>query len=79
LFILKVLFHKGEYNLNDKSFNPFKVLVIIILHLNIVFTIILVYKINNLYPQLEQCIAEKEEKAEKINTLKYKLEDNKKQ
>lgn len=49
LFILKILFAKGEYNITSKNFNPIKILTISFLVCNVFFNIFLLSKLSGLY------------------------------
>ena len=61
-FILKALFNRDEYKFNSKSFNPIKFFTILILTLNVPFTIFLIYKINDIQILIKyKCISLSEE------------------
>jgi len=51
-FVLKVLFRKDEYNITSKHFNPIRFFTIMILVLNVFFTIYLVAKLNTIYERV---------------------------
>jgi len=71
-----VLFTKDEYNINSKAFNPLKVVVIIFLHINVILTIFLIYKINTITPELIKCrelLSTKEKNLEEMSIKKEEL------
>lgn len=49
LFILKTLFRKGEYNITSKEFNPIKFFTILLLTLNVFFTIYLMTQLSKVH------------------------------
>lgn len=49
MFILKTLFNKGEYNIKSKNFNPIKFFTILLLVMNVPFSVYLIIKINKIY------------------------------
>lgn len=53
-FIFGTLFNKDEYKLSSKRFNPFKVLVVIILYLHVVLFYLLLSKFYHLYMVIEK-------------------------
>ena len=68
VFILKTLFHKGEYNITSKDFNPIKVFSIFFLVGNVFFTIYLLGQFSKVHDIIQkQCpniLIEKKEKKE---------------
>jgi hypothetical protein len=55
-FLLCSLFGKDEYNFKSKAFNPIKVFTILVLAINLIFTVVLVVKTNKVYTIVEkQC------------------------
>jgi hypothetical protein len=74
LFILKTLFRKGEYNITSKEFNPIKFFTILLLTLNVFFTIYLMTQLSKVHdiitkecPQIiiNQAAAQAKEEVEK--------------
>lgn len=53
-FILRSLFSKDEYNFKSKTFNPIKVFTILLLVLNLIFTVIIINKTSKVYTIIEQ-------------------------
>jgi len=55
-FLLHTLFDEGEYSINNKLFNPVKFTVVLVLVLNVFFTIYLLRELNSLHLRIyEQC------------------------
>lgn len=55
-FLLHTLFDEGEYSINNKLFNPVKFAVVLVLVLNVFFTIYLLRELNSLHLRIyEQC------------------------
>ena len=80
IFILKTLFHKGEYVFSSKDFNPIKVFSILLLVINVIFTIYLLVQFSKIHDIIEkkcpQILVEKPEKKEVTKPIK--LETDKK-
>lgn len=77
VFILKTLFHKGEYNINSKDFNPIKFFTILLLVANVFFTIYLMVQFNKLHDIIEKtCPQIFTEKKEPVKDIK-KVTDKK--
>ena len=53
-FLLRTIFSDGEYKINSKKFNPLKIIVVFILTSGFVLSIYLLYKINNIYDNVNQ-------------------------
>lgn len=53
-FLLKIIFSKDEYNIASKSFNPVKFVVIMLLVLNVPFTIFLVMKFHKFFLMVQK-------------------------
>lgn len=77
-FVLKILFSKDEYKISSKHFNPIRFFVIMMLVLNVPFTIYLLSRLNHVYVTveatcplvIEKIIAKKAPKAIPTNEAK---------
>lgn len=68
-FVLKILFSKDEYKISSKNFNPIRFFVIMMLVLNVPFTIYLLSRLNHVYVTVEaKCPAVIEEIIKKKTT-----------
>lgn len=71
-FLLRTIFSDGEYKINNKKFNPLKIIIVFILTSGFVLSIFLLYKINTIYDNVNQhcpnyfSAREKEKKAKEI-------------
>lgn len=52
-FVLKILFSKDEYKISSKHFNPIRFFVIMMLVLNVPFTVYLLSRLNHVYVKVE--------------------------
>lgn len=72
-FILRVLFHKDEYNITSKNFNPIRFFSIMFLVINAFFTCYLLYKMNGLYERIDSfCPAVFQEEEKEVEEAKIK-------
>lgn len=53
-FVLKILFSKDEYKISSKHFNPIRFFVIMVLVLNVPFTVYLLSRLNHVYVTVER-------------------------
>lgn len=53
-FLLRTIFSDGEYKINNKKFNPLKIIIVFILTSGFVLSIFLLYKINTIYDNVNQ-------------------------
>lgn len=76
IFILKTLFHKGEYNFASKEFNPIKFFTISLLFANVIFTFYLLVQFNKLHEIIEkscpQIFTEKKETPKEVKKVNEK-------
>lgn len=78
VFILKTLFHKGEYNINSKDFNPIKFFTILLLVANVFFTIYLMTQFSKVHDIIKStCPQILTEKKEPVKEELKKVTDKK--
>ena len=77
VFILKTMFNKGEYNFASKDFNPIKFFTILILFVNVIFTVYLLVQFSKVHdviqktcPQIFEAKKEDPKDIKKVNDKK---------
>lgn len=53
-FLLRTIFSDGEYKINNKKFNPLKIIIVTILTSGFILSIFLLYKINTIYDNVNR-------------------------
>lgn len=80
-FVLSVLFDKSDYNFRDKRFKPLKILVVIMLTSNVIFTVYLLQVLTDMHDKVAlSCpavLTEAERKWRQEQAVKPKLVSSK--
>lgn len=77
-FVLKILFSKDEYKISSKNFNPLRFFVIMMLVMNVFFTMYLLSRLNHVYVKVDAiCPAAIAEIMKKKPTTEIVLEEKK--